>query len=132
MNSAARVKPRRSGRTSALGLAALIAAACSAPAPPPQSAAGAAAAPAAAGTVPHGDHNPHHGGIVMMRGDLHYEVVCDRTGRAHHVYFTDAVRDELPAAVASAVTLTIKRPKAPDETVALRIDDDGESWIGSG
>jgi len=97
-------------------------------APPPA----AASADASAGAKPHGDHNPHHGGIVMMRGDLHYEVVCDRTGRGHHVYFTDAVRDELPAAVASAVTLTVKRPKAPEETIDLRIDDDGESWVGSG
>src|SRR5262249_52009552 len=48
-----------------------------------------AAAPApAGGFIPHGDHNPHHGGIVMMKGDdLHYEVVLDPTGKAHHVYF---------------------------------------------
>jgi hypothetical protein len=87
---------------------------------------------APASTKPHGDHNPHHGGIVMMKGDLHYEVVFDPTGHAHRLYFTDAVRDELPAAVASAVSLTIKRPKTAEEAIAMRIDDDGESWIGSG
>jgi len=87
----------------------------------------------AAGAVPHGDHNPHHGGIVMMKGDdLHYEVVLDPAGAAHRVYFTDAVREELPASVASDVVLTIHRPKEPDERVALRIDDAGESWVGSG
>jgi hypothetical protein len=82
---------------------------------------------------PHGDHTPHHGGIVMMKGDdLHYEVVLDPAGRGYSVYFTDAVRDELPASVASNVELTIKRPGGADEHVALRIDDTGESWVGSG
>jgi len=69
----------------------------------------------------------------MMKGDdLHYEVVLDPAGRAYSVYFTDAVREELPASVASTVELTIKRPVAADERVPLRIDDAGESWIGSG
>jgi hypothetical protein len=95
---------------------------------------GVAAPPAGSvASLPHGDHNPHHGGIVMMKGDdLHYEVVLDPSGRAYHLYFTDAVREELPAAVASAAALTIKRPGAADEPVTLRIDEAGESWVGSG
>jgi hypothetical protein len=81
--------------------------------------------------VPHGDHTPHHGGVVMMKGDdLHYEAVLDPSGREHRVYFTDAVREELPAAAASDVVLTIKRPSESDEIVAMRIDDTGESWVG--
>ena len=92
-----------------------------------------AAAASTAGSMPHGDHNPHHGGIVMMKGeDLHYEVVLDPTGRAHHLYFTDALREDLPASVASDVVLTIHRPKTADERIPMRIDDAGESWIGSG
>jgi hypothetical protein len=84
-------------------------------------------------SVPHGDHNPHHGGIVMMKGDdLHYEVVLDPSGREYHVYFTDAVREELPAAVASDVALTIKRDSESDENVGMQIDDAGESWVGHG
>jgi len=90
------------------------------------------AQPAATTAVPHGDHNPHHGGIVMMKGDLHYEIVLDPTGGAYQLYFTDAVREDLPASMASSASLTIKRAGAPDEAVALRIDDAGESWIGSG
>jgi hypothetical protein len=83
--------------------------------------------------VPHGDHTPHHGGLVMMKGDdLHYEVLLDPSGREHRVYFTDAVREELPASLASDVALTIKRPSQPDEIVAMRIDDAGESWVGRG
>jgi len=86
-----------------------------------------------ASSVPHGDHNPHHGGIVMMKGeDLHYEVVLDPAGRSHGVYFTDALREDLPASVASNVELTIKRSGSADEHVALQIDAAGESWVGSG
>ena len=46
----------------------------------------------------------------MMKGDLHYEVVLDPTGRAHHIYFSDALREDLPASIASDVVLTIRRP----------------------
>jgi hypothetical protein len=103
------------------------------PAPPVARAAAAAAPAAAAGSVPHGDHNPHHGGVVLMKGDdLHYEVVLDPTGRAHRVYFTDGVREDLPASIASDVVVTIRRPGAADERIALQIDDAGESWVGSG
>jgi hypothetical protein len=83
-------------------------------------------------TLPHGDHNPHHGGVVMMKGDLHYELVFDPTGRAHQLYFSDAIREDLPAAFASAASLTLKRPGESEESVPLEIDDTGESWIGSG
>ena len=66
-----------------------------------------------------------------MKGELHYEVVLDPTGRAHRVYFTDAVREELPASIASRVVLTIRRP-SPEEEIVMQIDDTGESWIGNG
>jgi hypothetical protein len=119
-------------------VAALILASCNRTAPPPPalnavSPAAAASEGAGRSAVPHGDHTPHHGGVVMMKGeDLHYEVVLDPAGRDHRVYFSDAVREDLPASVASDVAITIKRPSEPDETVAMRIDDTGESWIGSG
>jgi hypothetical protein len=83
------------------------------------------------GTVPHGDHNPHYGGIVLMNGDLHFEVVAGRNG-ACRVYFSDATRSELPAATASEVTVTISEKGRRPDVVALRIDDSGESWIGRG
>jgi hypothetical protein len=98
------------------------------PAPPP---AAAATTPPAAG-VPHGDHNPHHGGIVMMKGDVHYELVMDPAGHSHRLYFTDAVREDLPASIASNVVLTIRRPHAAEEVVPMRIDDAGENWQASG
>lgn len=49
--------------------------------------------PAGSGaTVPHRDHEPRHGGVVLMKGDLHYEVVLDPTGQSFRVFFTDASR----------------------------------------
>jgi hypothetical protein len=124
-------------RVSAIGVAAALAfTSCSrtpAAQPPVAQQSPAPATPSTTAAVPHGDHNPHHGGIVMMKGDdLHYEVVLDPAGRAHRVYFTDAVREELPASVASDVVLTVRRPDAAEERIALQIDDAGESWVGSG
>jgi len=102
-------------------------------APPARAATNAtASAPPAASTIPHGDHNPHHGGVVMMKGDLHYEVVLDPEGRRHRLYFTDAVREDLPASIASQVSLEVRRPEAPAEAIRLQIDEAGESWAGTG
>jgi len=122
-------------RRIAVSLALLASISCGRPpaAEPPQTQTVIAGPSTTAGAVPHGDHNPHHGGVVMMKGDdLHYEVVLDPAGRAHHVYFTDAVREDLPASVASDVVLTIHRPQMPDERIAMQIDEAGESWIGGG
>src|SRR3954463_16146283 len=91
----------------------------------------AGAAGTSAGTVPPGDHNPHFGGLVLMNGDLHFEVVLARDGSAR-VYFSDATRAELPAATASAVTITITQQSRAPEVIALHIDDSGESWTGRG
>lgn len=79
----------------------------------------------------HGDHSPHKGGMVLMNGDMHYEVVLSRDG-AHRIWFTDPVRAELPASVATDVRMTITRPGEPDEVLPLSIDDSGESWIAKG
>ena len=66
-----------------------------------------------------------------MNGDIHYEVVFARDG-AHRIWFTDPVRAELPASVATDVTMVLTRPGEPDEVLKLAIDDSGESWIASG
>jgi hypothetical protein len=79
----------------------------------------------------HGDHSPHKGGMVLMNGDIHYEVVFARDG-AHRIWFTDPVRAELPASVATGVTMVITRPGEPEEVLTLTIDDSGESWIARG
>jgi hypothetical protein len=119
------------------GVAALVAlTACRASAPDAQSPPGATVATAPQqGTIsaaPHGDHNPHHGGVVLMKGDLHYEVVLDSTGREYRLYFSDATREDLPASFASSASLTIRRAGEAEEAIPLQIDAAGESWVGSG
>jgi len=111
---------------------ALVLAGCSQPAPPAASPAPTPKDAQHAGiTTPHGDHSPHHGGMVLMNGEVHYEVVIDRSGR-HRLWFSDAVREDLPASQAAGVTLTLLRQGAPDETLVLAIDDSGESWLAAG
>ena len=94
-----------------------------------------APAPAPSGApesgTPHGDHAPRYGGLVLMNGDLHFEVVLDARG-VYHVYFSDAVRNELPASVASEVRVTIMRPDQPEEPIALDLDDQDHSWTARG
>jgi hypothetical protein len=122
---------RGAGVLGCLG-ALVLAAACSAPAPP-------AAEPApkpkdaqhANITTPHGDHSAHHGGMVLMNGEVHYEVVLDRGGK-HRIWFSDAVREDLPASQAAKVTMVVIRKGAPEETLALTIDESGESWVAAG
>jgi hypothetical protein len=82
-------------------------------------------------TTPHGDHSPRHGGLVLMNGEMHYEVVFDRTGK-HRVWFSNAVREDLPASVVTGVAMVIARPMGAAETLPLAIDDSGESWIAAG
>ena len=117
-----------------LALAALaISAACSSKPDVPQP--GAPATPAdqqhAGITTPHGDHSAHHGGLVLMNGEMHYEVVFDRAGK-HQVWFSNAVREDLPASVASKVTMIVTRTFASPEFLTLAIDDNGESWVAAG
>jgi hypothetical protein len=112
---------------------AAITGACSKPPEPAPAAASSKPADAqhAGITTPHGDHSPHHGGMVLMNGELHYEVVLDHGGK-HQVWFSNAVREDLPASIAANVTMTVTRKGASPEPLALAIDDSGESWIANG
>jgi len=115
----------------AIAVLVLTAACSSKPAEPPVETKKPADAEHAGITTPHGDHSPHHGGLVLMNGEMHYEVVMDRAGK-HQVWFSNAVREELPASVASKVTMIVTRPAASPEMLTLAIDDSGESWIAAG
>ena len=81
--------------------------------------------------IPHGDHNPRYGGLVLMNGELHFEVLLNRDG-TYHVYFSDATRGELPAATAAGVIVTVAQKGKEPDAVAMHIDESGESWVGRG
>ncbi len=81
-------------------------------------------------TGPHGDHTPRHGGMVLMNGDIHYEVVLATDGH-HEIWFSDAVRNELPASVATGVMMKVARPGAPAEIIQLTINEPGEAWVAN-
>lgn len=121
----------RGARVLGASLLVLTAACSSTPAEPPVETKKPADAQHAGITTPHGDHSPHHGGMVLMNGEMHFEVVLDRTGK-HQVWFSNAVREDLPASVASKVTMIVTRPAAAPEMLTLTIDDSGESWIAAG
>jgi predicted secreted protein len=127
---------RSSWRTPAVVVAAVVTFACGAPSAPAPARTEKPAAPPTDPqhqglTEPHGDHSSRRGGMVLMNGDIHYEVVLSREGR-HRIWFTDPVRADLPASVATGVTMIITRPGEPDEVLRLAIDENGESWIANG
>lgn len=91
-----------------------------------------AAAPARAepgATKPHMDHSPRHGGLVLMRGDTHFEVVLNSDGLCK-MYFTDAIRSELPASFASEVEIGLATLDGVRQNVPLRADPDDKMWSG--
>ena len=110
----------------------VLVAACAPPAPPSVEADAKPKDAQHAGiTTPHGDHTAHHGGLVLMNGEVHYEVVLDRAGK-HRIWFSDAVREDLPASVVSRVVMIVSRKDAAPEEITLGIDDSGESWVAAG
>lgn len=85
--------------------------------------------PNAHGGPAHGNHDPHHDGFVSMYLDLHIEVVLPANGGVQ-LYYTDAVRSELPAAVVSEVQVQIERKRAKPEIVIMSISPGGDFWQG--
>jgi hypothetical protein len=79
--------------------------------------------------APHGDHNPHHGGVVLMYGlDLHYEVVLTPAGNVE-LWLSNAVREDLPASVVSDVAAEIERD-GTRQNIDMVISDSGDAWVG--
>jgi hypothetical protein len=94
-------------------------------------AADAAATGAPIAGMAHGNHNPKYGGVVLMNGELHLEVVAKEDGN-YTVYFSDAARQEMPASVVSDLKISIKRPGFRGEPVDMKISDTGDNWVGKG
>jgi len=81
------------------------------------------------GNMAHGNHDPKYGGVVLMNGELHFEMVAKAEG-SYSVYFSDFARRELPASVVSGLKLAIKRPGFRAEPVDMQISPTGENWQG--
>ena len=79
----------------------------------------------------HYDHRPRQGGLVLMNGDTHFEVVLDTTGR-YSVYFSSGVRTPLPATIASEVRVAVIPSGRPRETIAMEPDPTNSYWVGGG
>lgn len=78
----------------------------------------------------HGNHDPHHGGVVLMYGmDLHFEIVLLPAGDIR-IYFSDGQRTDLPASAASDLALEIERTGGKSESVTMAIGATGECWEG--
>lgn len=117
-----------------VALATFVLAACGAPEEPPAGEMTDGMEGMGGMMMAHGDHSPRYGGYVFMHGDLHFEVVLTAEGE-HRLYFSDAMRSELPAAVAEDVRITIRRAgESGEELEPLRprIDEFGEAWMASG
>jgi hypothetical protein len=94
-----------------------------APAPPTKE----PAAPAA-----HGDHDPAHGGFVLMDATTrHLELVVKPDG-AIELWLSDAQRKPLPASAATSATVTLTPPGGKPETVNLAKDAGDGFWAGKG
>lgn len=79
--------------------------------------------------APHGDHNPHHGGVVLMYGlDLHYEVVLTPTGNVE-LWLSNGARDDLPASVVSDVAAEIEHA-GKRMNIDMAISESGDAWVG--
>jgi hypothetical protein len=64
-----------------------------------------------------------------MWGSLHYEVVLPPSGNML-VYFTDEMRNDLPAAAVSRLRAEIVRPDRSIEPLAMSISANGDYWLG--
>lgn len=91
-----------------------------------------ALAPAAVlghGDEDHGNHDAHHGGFVAMYKDVHLEIVVQPQGLVQ-VYYTDAMRKDLPASIASDVTVEIEGADRRTEPVTMAVSRSGDAWEG--
>ena len=76
----------------------------------------------------HGTHDARNGGLVLMYNDLHYELVLRPEGGVR-IYYSDAIRMELPAATVSDVVVEIDRG-GEIEYVTMVMSDGGDYWHG--
>lgn len=82
----------------------------------------------AAPAMAYHSHESAHGGMVMMSGDDHAELVAD-PGGGYRLWFTDAWRKPLPGE--QRATLTVKSKGGEVETIVMTAGPDG-AMVGKG
>ena len=82
------------------------------------------------GSADHGDHNPKFGGLVLMYGLLHFEIVARPNGEVE-LHLSDAMRTPMPAVSVSDVTVEVERDGGAFEMVPMAISDAGDFWWGT-
>lgn len=81
------------------------------------------------GEEEHGNHDAKHDGFVMMYLEMHFELVVPEQGGIQ-LYYSDALRNDLPAAVVADVSVEIERSGNNIEPVAMMISASGDHWMG--
>ena len=81
------------------------------------------------GEEEHGNHDAKHGGFVMMYLDMHFELVVPEQGGIQ-LYYSDPLRNDLPAAVVADVSVEIERSGNSIEPVDMMISASGDHWMG--
>jgi len=82
------------------------------------------------GDATHGDHNPKFGGLVLMYGILHFEIVARPEG-AIQLHLSDGMRTPMPATTVSDVTVEVEREGGRYEGIPMAISEAGDYWQGN-
>lgn len=82
------------------------------------------------GEETHGNHDAKHGGFVMMFLEMHFELVVGEEGGVQ-LYYSDPMRNDLPASVVADVTVEIERENKSIEFVPMIMSVAGDFWEGS-
>ncbi|MAG94464.1 MAG: hypothetical protein CMJ48_12040 [Planctomycetaceae bacterium] len=80
---------------------------------------------------PHMDHSPHHRGVLVMHGNLHFETVVAETGRVA-VHLSDAYRRPLRASVIENLEVILNPETAAEEHLKVSKHASGQYWEGQG
>jgi len=75
------------------------------------------------------DDEPHHGGVVSVYRNMHFELAA-KPGGGIEIYFSDAHGEPLPASAVSQVAVEIAHPGQKTEYVTMKIDPTGVFWTG--
>ncbi len=81
------------------------------------------------GEESHGNHDAKHGGFVMMFLEMHFELVVGEEGGVK-LYYSDPMRNDLPASVVADVSIEIERENNEIEPVSMSISSSGDLWQG--